>query len=189
MKDKRVLITGGAAGIGLCLAREFAMAGSRLVITDINEVALEKAKAELLAMGASVLARRVDVADKQQVDDLAAEVAKELGGLDVLVNNAGVGHSGELVETSLDDWHRLVNVNFFGPLHHVYAFLPDMIRAGSGCIVNVSSGQAFFRMPTWGAYACVKLALGAFSEILGHELRKFGVGVTTVYPFMVDTGF
>ncbi len=189
MKDKRVLITGGAAGIGLCLAREFAKAGSRLVITDINEVALEKAKSELSAMGVSVMARRVDVADKQQVDELVVAVHKELGGMDVLVNNAGIGHSGELIETSLDTWRKLIDVNFFGPLHHVYGFLPDMISSGSGRIVNVSSGQAFFRMPTWGAYACVKLALGAFSEILGHEIRKFGVGVTTVYPFMVDTGF
>jgi len=86
-------------------------------------------------------------------------------------------------------WEKLVNINFWGPLYHIYAFLPDMIAKHRGHIVNVSSGQAFFRLPTWGAYAAIKLAIGAISEILHFEVKKHGIRVTTVYPFMVNTGF
>jgi short-subunit dehydrogenase len=107
----------------------------------------------------------------------------------VLINNAGIGHSGEMVETSIETWKRLMDINFWGTLNHVYAFLPWMIENKTGHIVTVSSGQAFFRLPTWGPYATVKLALGAFSEILRFEVRKLGIKVTTVYPFMVNTPF
>jgi short-subunit dehydrogenase len=82
-----------------------------------------------------------------------------------------------------------VNVNFWGPLYHVYAFLPQMMARHGGQIVNISSGQAFFRLPTWGAYAAIKAALGVFSEVLHFELRRHGIRVTTVYPFMVNTPF
>jgi len=186
---KRVLITGGAQGIGLCTAREFALAGAELVLTDINADALETAHGELADTGATIHTRVVDVSKRDQVDEMAAWIIDDLGGLDVLINNAGIGHMGELAETSLDTWEKLVQVNLLGPLYHVYAFLPHFKAKRSGHIVNVSSGQAFFRLPTWGAYASIKAALGAFSEILHYELKKYRIKVTTVYPFMVNTGF
>ena len=188
-KEKTVLITGAARGIGFCTAMEFAKAGAVLIVTDRDGPALEDAATKLRDAGATVHARVVDVRDQAAVDALAAWVLDTLGRLDVLVNNAGVGHNGELADTSLETWRRLVDVNFWGPLYHVYAFLPSMIRRRSGHIVNVSSGQAFFRLPTWGAYAAIKVALGAFSETLHFELRKHRVQVTTVYPFMVNTPF
>lgn len=185
----RVLITGGAAGIGLCTAREFARAGYELVLTDINAAALEAAAKELRDAGARVEIRAMDVSDRAAVQNLARWVIDDLGGLDVLINNAGVGYSGELAETDHAQWERLLAINFWGPIHHIEAFLPHMRERGAGRIVNVSSGQAFFRLPTWGAYAAIKLALGAVSELLSYEVAKYGVGVTTVYPFMVNTGF
>jgi len=188
-KGKRVLITGGASGIGLCTAEEFAKAGAEVIITDINQSALDEAADALRATGATVHTRACDVSDRAQVDALASWVIDDLGGLDILINNAGIGHNGELAETSLETWQKLINVNLMGPLYHVYAFLPYMERSGSGHIVNVSSGQAFFRLPTWGAYTTVKIALGVFSEILHYEVRKRNIKVTTVYPFMVNTGF
>lgn len=186
---KTILVTGAAAGIGYCLAENLAKAGAVLVLTDINAKALEEAKDKLADHGAVIYTRALDVSDKKAVFTLAKWVEESLGGLDILVNNAGIGHSGELAETTLEDWHRLININFFGPLYHVYAFLPYMKEKNAGHIVNVSSGQAFFRLPTWGAYATVKLALGAFSELLYFELKKYKIKVTTVYPFMVNTGF
>ncbi|MBW1988116.1 MAG: SDR family oxidoreductase [Deltaproteobacteria bacterium] len=189
MAGKKVLITGAAQGIGKCLCNEFAKEGCVLIMTDINGEALEKAAAELSAGGASVHTYEVNVADREQVSAMAEEVIRTHGGLDILVNNAGIGHNAEIVETSLDTWKKLMDVNFWGPLYHVYAFLPHMIRQGRGHIVNVSSGQAFFRLPTWGPYSIIKLALGAFSELLRLELKKFDVKVTTVYPYMVNTGF
>jgi NAD(P)-dependent dehydrogenase (short-subunit alcohol dehydrogenase family) len=188
-KGKRVLITGGAGGIGLCTAQQFARDGAELVITDINSEALAEAAASLGADGTKVHTRVVDVSDRAAVQALAAWVVDDLGGLDVLVNNAGIGHHGEMGEMQLTEWDKLLAVNLMGPLNHVYAFLPHFKAKRAGQIVNVSSGQAFFRLPTWGAYAAIKAALGVFSEVLHFELRKYGIKVTTVYPFMVNTPF
>ena len=189
LQGKRVLVTGGAGGIGQCLAADLVKAGAEVILTDLNEEALERTASALREKGGKVHSRRVDVTDRAAVQDLAAWVEGELGGLDVLVNNAGIGHTGEIADTPLETWHKLMNVNFWGPLNHVYAFLPAFKSRRSGHIVNVSSGQAFFQLPTWGPYASIKLALGAFSEILRYEVRKYDIQVTTVYPFMVDTGF
>ncbi len=189
MKSKRVLITGGAGGIGLCTAKEFAQAGAHLIITDINAEALKKAEAELQGYGVEVDTYVIDVTKKEQVDDMRDDCIKRFGGIDILINNAGIGHHAELKDTDFDKWHQLMDINFWGPLYHIYAFLPDMIEKERGHIVNVSSGQAFFRLPTWGAYAIIKLAFGAFSELLHFEIAKHEIDVTTVYPYMVNTGF
>ncbi len=189
VRGKTVLITGAASGIGLCLAENFAKAQSELIITDINDEALGKAAEKLRELGAQVHARAMDVSDREAVEELARWAEAECGGVDILVNNAGIGHSEEMVDTPLETWKKLMAVNFWGALYHVYAFLPAMVERRRGQIVNVSSGQAFFRLPTWGPYATIKLALGAFSEILRYEVGKFNIRVTTVYPFMVNTPF
>lgn len=189
MKGKTVLITGGAAGIGLCTAENFAKAGSKLILTDLNPDALEAAKAKLGAYGIPVATYQVDVSDREQVEAMAADIEAKHGGIDILINNAGIGYSGELADTTLDTWRKLVDVNFWGPLYHIYAFLPALKKRGGGRIVNVSSGQAFLQLPTWGAYSAIKAALGVFSEVLHWELRSHKIAVTTVYPYMVNTGF
>lgn len=189
LKGKRVLITGAAHGIGRRMADLFADAGCVLVLSDLDAEGIAEAEKEVAAKGARVLSFVVDISDKKAVDAMADQVVKELGGLDILINNAGIGHNGEMVETKIETWKKLMAVNFFGTLNHTYAFLPHMIRQGSGHIVTVSSGQAFFRLPTWGPYSVVKLALGAFSELLRIELKKFNIKVTTVYPYMINTGF
>lgn len=186
---KVVLVTGAAKGIGLATAAEFAKAGATLVVTDCDPEALALAEPKLRAHAVEIHSHVVDVADRAAVESMAAEVLARHGAVDVLINNAGIGYSGELAETTLETWQRLFAVNFWGPLHHIYAFLPSMRQRHSGHIVNVSSGQAFFRLPTWGAYATAKLALGAFSELLHYELARDGVHVTTVYPYMVNTSF
>jgi NAD(P)-dependent dehydrogenase (short-subunit alcohol dehydrogenase family) len=186
---KRVLITGAARGIGYCVAEEFARARCQLVLTDVDVDALARAAEQLRHnLGANVLTFKVDVSQRDQVERMAADVLEQLGGLDILINNAGIGHNAALAATSLETWRKLVEVNFWGPLHHVYAFLPAL-RASRGHIVNVSSGQAFYRLPSWGAYASVKVAIAVFSEILHYELAPLGIRVTTVYPYIVNTGF
>lgn len=192
MKDltgKYVLITGAAQGIGLNTAKEFADAGCNLILTDINAEKLEAAANELETRNIRVFKFVVDVSNREQVERLAADVMEHCGRIDILINNAGIGHHAEMEYTTPEEWKRLLDVNFWGVLNHIYAFLPYMKKQGSGQIVNVSSGQAFFRIPTWGAYASIKLAVGAISEILHYEVRKYGINVTTVYPYMVNTGF
>jgi len=184
-----VLVTGAARGIGRCAAKEFADAGCTLFLTDRDAADLEVAAEDLRATGATVHTRVVDISDRAQVQACATWVRDAAGDLDVLVNNAGVGYSGPLASTPIETWRRLVEVDLMGALYHADAFLPGMLERRRGTIVNVSSGQAFFRLPTWGAYAAVKAALGAWSELLSFEVAAANVRVVTVYPFMVDTGF
>ncbi len=190
LRGKYVLITGAAQGIGLKTAHEFAAAGSHLILTDINAEQLAIAKSKLLNYRyVDVHTFKVDVSNKEAVQKMADEVLRSIGRVDILINNAGIGHQGPMEDTSLATWKRLIDINLWGPLYHIYAFLPMMKKQGSGQIVNVSSGQAFFRLPTWGAYAAIKLAIGAISEILHYELQQYDIKVTTVYPYMVNTGF
>ena len=188
LAGKRVLITGAASGIGRCMVEEFLKADCELIVSDINEEALNKTVEDLKSFG-PMYPYVLDVSNRKQVEDMAAKVLSERGNVDILINNAGIGHTGEIIETSLETWEKLVNINFWGPLYHIYAFLPAMVEANSGHIVNISSGQAFFRLPTWGPYATIKLAMGAISELMQVELKKFKIKVTTVYPFMINTGF
>ncbi|OFZ81972.1 MAG: hypothetical protein A2583_07285 [Bdellovibrionales bacterium RIFOXYD1_FULL_53_11] len=189
VRYKTVLITGAASGIGYYTALEFARARAELILTDVNEKDLKKTADKCEKLGANVLTYVVDVSDRGQVGHMARDIDKKNLSVDILINNAGIGYLGDFCETSYDTWESLVNVNVWGTLHHVYAFLPGMIKKGQGQIVNVSSGQAFFRLPTWGAYTVTKLASGGFSEILHYELAPLGIKVTTVYPYLVNTHF
>jgi len=190
LENKNVVITGAASGIGRCLAFRFAKEKSNLILTDINYDELMKVQGELEQLGHNIKSFRLDVSNKYDVDVVAEQVIDEFGSIDVLINNAGLGYACELAETSLEMWQKLMGVNFWGPLYHVYAFLPYMKNKEEGAnIVNVSSGQAFYKFPNWGAYATSKLAVATFSEVLGHELRKYKISVSTVYPYMVNTSF
>ncbi|MDC0230847.1 SDR family NAD(P)-dependent oxidoreductase [Aureispira] len=190
LKGKYVLITGAARGIGLETAIQFARTGCHLILTDVNEMELKSAKEKLQKFtNIKVFSYCIDVSDKNAVQKMAEDVRNEIGKIDVLVNNAGIGHHSALEETTLETWKRLIDINIWGTLYHLYAFLPMMKERGKGHIVNVSSGQAFFQMPTWGAYTATKLAVAAMSNILHYELSQYNIKVTTVYPYMVNTGF
>jgi NAD(P)-dependent dehydrogenase (short-subunit alcohol dehydrogenase family) len=186
MKNKKVLITGAASGIGLCLAERFLDAGAYVIMTDVDYEKLKEVGEEFMKVHyKKVNYYPCDVGSRYDVRNL-----KDWAGeVDILVNNAGIGCNKELANMNDSEWERLIDVNLLGPIYHINAFLPSMIARGSGHIVNVSSGQAFFRLPTWGAYAATKVALGAMSELMAYELAKYGIKVTTIYPFMVNTPF
>lgn len=189
LKNKVVLITGAAGGIGLNTAAFFAEAGCRLVLTDINDAALQIAKEKLIKHNVEILTQAMDVTDLKAVEALRDTVYTKWNAVDILINNAGIGFNAELAATPLSKWRQLMDINFWAPLYHIETFLPRMKERKSGHIVNVSSGQAYFRAPTWGAYSVTKLAVGAMSEILNVEVARDNVKVTTVYPFLVNTGF
>jgi len=189
MKSKIVIITGAATGIGYELSLLFCKQNYIVIITDINEQKLTESLQVLRSINPYTQSYTVDISDKNQVFQFANHIIDTYGKIDILVNNAGVGFQAELAETSLDDWEKLIDVNLYGSLHHIYAFLPYMKKAKKGQIINISSGQSFFKMPSWGAYASVKLCLGTMSEILHYELQPYGIDVTTVYPYMVQTDF
>jgi len=189
LKGKRVLITGGARGIGFETAIAFGREGCKVFITDINEEGLEDASSKIAASGVEVHTYVNDVADHKQVDKLAKEILSQFGGIDILINNAGIGFSAEIKDMTLEDWKRLMAVNIWGMIHFIHAFLPSMIEKRNGNIVNISSGQAFFPVPTWGAYAATKYFVAGMSEALHYEVARFGIKVTTVFPFMVRSPF
>ncbi|HQR25249.1 MAG TPA: SDR family NAD(P)-dependent oxidoreductase [Steroidobacteraceae bacterium] len=188
LKDRRVLITGAASGIGYECARSFAKRGARLAISDVDAAALDKARAELVASGASCFAMTCDVANEDSVNAFAAAVRRDVGPVDVLVNNAGVAYLGGFEETPLAQWRRILDINVMGIVHCVRAFLPAMRAAGGARkIVNVASLAGFAPAPNMSAYAASKHAVVGLSEALALELHDTDVSVLIVCPGIINT--
>jgi len=183
-----VLITGAASGIGYECARSFAKRGARLVISDVNAAALEKARVDLSAAGARCQAIACDVASDESVKALAATVQRDVGTVDVLVNNAGVAFLGSFEETPLAEWRRILDINVLGIVHCIDAFLPAMRAAGGRRkIVNVASLAGFAPAPNMAAYAASKHAVVGLSEVLALELHDTDVSVLIVCPGIINT--
>ena len=172
-QDAVAAITGGAAGIGLACAEEFAARGMRIAIADVRDELFADAKAVLSAAGAPhVVARRVDVSDPAAVAEFEADVRAELGGVDVLMANAGT-QPGSALFGSGDAWERVIGVNLWGVIHTVRAFAPGMIaRARPGAIVCTGSKQGITTPPGDPAYNVSKAGVKAFTEALAYELRN-----------------
>lgn len=151
-KDKVVVITGAASGIGKATARAFAQKGADLVIADKNALRLKEAAKEISAPGARVLTRQVDVSDKKQVASLATFVIAERGHVDILMNNAGVGVGGSLLDTRLEDFEWIFSINYWGVLYGLKYFLPHMIARKYGHVVNIASAAGLCSIPAMSAY-------------------------------------
>ena len=167
------LVTGAASGIGLAAARRFAGLGMRLVMVDLGGEALERARAEVAELAASdVLAAPTDVSQLAQMQRLRAEVEQRFGTVSVLMNNAGVGNNPGLPWENGAAWQKLVDVNLWGVVHGVQAFLPGMLAAGKpGLVINTGSKQGITSPPGNYAYNLSKAALRNYSESLAHALR------------------
>jgi NAD(P)-dependent dehydrogenase (short-subunit alcohol dehydrogenase family) len=186
--DSTVVVTGGASGIGLALARAFADAGSRIVIADVELDALEAARAGLPA---DTLAVRTDVSVPADVEALAAATLDRFGRVDVLCNNAGVSTFNLLEDQTLDDWHWVFDVNFWGVVHGVRTFVPIMRRQGTpGHVVNTASVAGLLSGVVYlGPYAASKVAVVSLSETLRAELALAGapIGVSVLCPSATNT--
>ena len=187
LDDKVVVITGAGSGIGRATALLCARRGAALAICDVNEPGLEETVRDARAVGSVVLAQRVDVSDAEQVDTFAAIVHERFAGVDLLINNAGIGVGANFLQTEVEDWHRVLAINVMGVVHGCRSFVPDMIRRGSGQVVNVSSAAGFGASPWMFAYSTSKFAVFGLSEGLRMELRPHGVGVTTICPGFINT--
>jgi all-trans-retinol dehydrogenase (NAD+) len=191
LDGKRVLITGGAQGIGLEMAMKFAGRGADVVIADLNEGKLPEAKAKIEALGVSAWGFPVDVTNPASIASLKAQIAAEVGPIDVLVNNAGVVFGGPFTETPLDQHFRTYEVNTFGLVAMTHAFLPDLIGRPESHLVNISSASGFVGLPYGSTYASSKWAVIGFSESIRAELKVLGhehVHVTIVCPSYIGTG-
>lgn len=181
------VITGGASGIGLAMARAFASRGSRLVLADIDEAALADAEAELSST-ADVMTSVTDVTDAHAVEALASDVFDRFGEVNILCNNAGVATYGPLAESSLEEWKWVMDINVWGVVHGISAFVPRMLETGRpGHVVNTASMSGLVGMLNLGVYCASKFAVVGMSESLARELRSTPIGVTILCPMVVDT--
>jgi NAD(P)-dependent dehydrogenase (short-subunit alcohol dehydrogenase family) len=175
----RVLVTGGASGLGAALVRRFAARGDRVLSADVADGGAVPADA---GSAGEVVRRRLDVRSEEDWESARAWVEAEWGGLDVLVNNAGVAGGGRIELCSMEDWQWIFDVNLFGVVRGTRAFVPMMKAQGSGRIVNTASLAGLVHPPGMGSYNAVKAAVVAFSETTAHELAPWGVGCTAVCP-------
>lgn len=188
-RDRVAVITGGAAGIGLAIARAFAARGASLVLADIDEAALERAARELTGTGAKVLTVPTDVTKLDSVQALATATKDRFGAAHIVCNNAGVCIFGEMSAASHADWQFVMNVDFWGVVHGVEAFLPLLLEQGQGGhIVNTASMAGLVGMQWLGIYCAAKFAVVGLSESLHRELKPRGITVSVLCPMVVETG-
>lgn len=187
LENKVAVVTGASSGIGEATVRELAKRGAAVALAARDAERLEELAREIRAEGGYALPYPTDVTDEGSVRDLIEHAVTGLGGVDVLVNNAGLGLSGRVAELRADDLLYVYEVNVLGPLRCTQAALPHMRRGGR--IINVSSVVGLRAIPKVGGYCSSKFALNALSEALRVELASRGVTVTSVYPGTTRTAF
>ena len=186
------LITGGTRGIGHALALRLLARGHRVVVTGTTASGVARAThalAEACDDPGRVLALECDVRDRSAVDLAMQTVVAHFGGIDVLVNNAGVGVGEPISELSCDDWSRIIDTNLTGVFNCCSAAIPNMVKRGGGWIINISSLASKNPFIGGAAYCASKAGLNAFSEALMLELRPSNIRVSYVLPGSVATGF
>ncbi len=182
MKDQRVLVTAGAQGIGLAITEAFVAAGARVHICDVSEVFLAQAKNLLPGVSQS----HTDVADAAQVDVMFDALKARWGGLDVLVNNAGIaGPTAKVEETDLADWEQTIAVNLTGPFLCTRRAVPLLKAAGGGSIVNLSSAAGRLGFPLRTPYSASKFGVIGLTETWAMELGPSKIRVNAILPGIV----
>ena len=184
-----VAITGASAGIGWASALAFARAGSRLALAARRVDRLEALAAEVRDLGSEALIMQVDVADAADMHRFVEATVERYGRLDVMVNNAGYGVRGSVEETPVEDYRRLMEVNFLGTVHGCREALAVMRRRDRGVIINVSSIVGHRALAGGGAYAATKAAQISLTESLRLELRETGIAACSVHPVATETEF
>lgn len=188
LRGKTALVTGSGSGIGRATALELARRGADLFLCDVSEEGLAETARAVEALGRKAHARRVDVAQPDQMRAFADFVHGHVEAVDVLVNNAGVGLGAGLLDTTLEDWNWIVGINLMGVVHGLHFFAPRMVARGrGGHVVNVSSAAGFVASEPLTAYAATKFAVLGLSEAIYSELRRHGIGVTAVCPGIINT--
>jgi NAD(P)-dependent dehydrogenase (short-subunit alcohol dehydrogenase family) len=190
-KDKVAVITGGASGLGLAMARRFAAEGMKLVLADVEEEALRKVETEFRKAGTPVIGIRTDVSRAQDMERLAEKTLATFGGVHLLCNNAGVGPGGVVWENTVADWEWVLGVNVWGVIHGVRAFLPIMLRQDADShVVNTASVAGLLSVPNMGIYCVSKHAVVTLTECLYHDVaqRSSRIGVSLLCPAYVPTG-
>jgi 2-hydroxycyclohexanecarboxyl-CoA dehydrogenase len=186
-RDRVVVVTGGASGIGLGICQMFAKAGHPVAMLDMQEEALFIESKNLADNGAQILARAVDVSDRAQVDAAYAAIREALGPIAIVIANAGISASADFQTMSIDTWQRMIDVNLTGVFHTIQPALPDMVAAQWGRIVTISSQAAQSGAQDRAHYAASKGGVIGLTRSLARELARHNITVNTIPPSLVDT--
>lgn len=189
LKDKKVLITGGASGIGKLMGEIVLKRGAQLIIWDINPVGVTAVSNEFSKLG-KVTGFVVDVSDANQIKETAALVKKNCGVVDVLINNAGIVVGKYFHEHTSEDINRTMDINANAPMQITLEFLSDMMQQNSGHICNIASSAGLISNPKMSVYAASKWSVIGWSDSLRLEMKQLNkdIGVTTVTPYYINTG-
>ena len=183
-----IAITGAGSGFGAALAHRYAADGWNVAVTDIDENRARQTLFEIERHGGNNFSMQLDITDSEQWQTLEDTVMTSWGGLEVLVNNAGVAAAGNVEETSMEDWAWVLDVDLMGVVRGCHQFAGIMKRQRKGHIVNISSFAGLSGLPFIAAYGVAKAGVVALSEALRAEMHPFGVGVTVACPAFVKTG-
>jgi NAD(P)-dependent dehydrogenase (short-subunit alcohol dehydrogenase family) len=191
LAGKVAVVTGGTRGIGLAIARQLLDHGATTVITGTNLRSVEKTAGELegTTNGSNVVPMQIDVRKCEDVERSFVGLVERFGGIDMLVNNAGVGTFAPVAEMSIDQWRNVIDTNLTGVFYCCRAALPHLRARGGGWIINISSLAGKNAFPGAAAYCASKAGLNAFSESLMQEVRHDGIRVSYVMPGSVATDF
>lgn len=185
---KVAVVTGAGSGIGRATALLLARLGAKVHVTDLDGAAAEAVRSEIEAVGGTAVAHAVDVTDPAAVESLAERVFAEDGGVDVLHNNAGVGHSGNVEDTTLEDWQRVLDVNLMGTVHGIHFFVPRMLGQGRPAhVVNTASGLGLLASAQLAPYCASKFGVVGLTEALNAELAPRGIHLSALCPGIIDT--
>lgn len=187
IEAKRILITGGSSGIGLALAFALGAKGARIAISGRRPQALDAAAAQLLASGVEVAKIVADLGTAEGRATTLDLALKALGGMDVLVNNAGGVRAGRLEDTAEAEIRAMIEVDLIAPILLARAALPALRESGDALIVNISSGMGLIGMPFYSTYAAAKAGIARFGEAMRRELAGEGIHVLNVYPGATET--
>ncbi|KFN50045.1 hypothetical protein P873_08375 [Arenimonas composti TR7-09 = DSM 18010] len=179
------MITGAGSGLGQALAHRYARAGARVACVDLDAARAELTRAAL--PGSGHLALQADVGGDDSMEQLHERIATAWGGLDVLVNNAGIATGGAMVDTTMDEWHAAIEVNLLGVVRGCRLFVPMLLAGGGGQVINTASFAGLAGAPGIMSYGVTKAAVVALSEQLRAELHDRGVRVSVLCPAFFQT--
>ena len=186
-QKRRALITGASSGIGKATALAFAKAGIDIALVGRSQNNLDFVSKAAREFGVEAKVFCVDLAEVAEVKAKIQAIAHEFGNIDILINNAGIGYTGNLSDTPLEDWQQVINVNLTGVFQCMMGILPGMRQQGQGTIINIASIAAKQAFAGWGAYCVSKAGLLSLSQTLAQEERANGIRVMAICPGSVNT--